>query len=104
MKIENTLFNIETIKHQNEVVAQNVTTPSGEAFSDIFNAAMGLVEETSDYQKTATSLQLDFVSGKTDDILAVTMAQEKALSTLSYTVQITNKVIDAYKEIMQVQL
>lgn len=104
MKIENTLFNVDAIKHKNEVIAEKVTTPSGEAFDDVFKAAMGLVEETSNYQKTATNLQMDFVSGKTDDILAVTMAQEKALSSLNFTVQITNKVIDAYKEIMQIQL
>ncbi len=108
MRIENTLLT-GIDKYNNSLKAEErkdkeVFTPNGQAFEDIYKASMNMVEETSNYQKNATQLQMDFVSGKTDDILAVTMAQEKALTSLNFTVQITNKLVDAYKQIMQLQV
>ncbi len=105
MKVENTLLNsVARLNPALNKVEQKIATPSGQAFDDIYKAAINLVEDTSDYQKNATQLQMDFVTGKTDDILAVTMAQEKALTSLNFTVQITNKVVDAYRQIMQIQI
>ncbi len=77
---------------------------NSDAFTAIFDASVNLIDETSSYQKEAKQLQLDFASGKTDDIIGVTLAQEKAMTALNFTVQVTNKVVDAYKEIMQIQL
>ncbi len=78
--------------------------PSGDAFTTIFDASVNMINETSAYQKEAKQLQLDFASGKTDDILAVTLAQEKAMTALNFTVQVTNKIMESYKEIMQMQV
>ncbi len=77
---------------------------SGEAFTSFFDASVNMINETSGLQTEAKQLQLDFASGKTDDILAVTLAQEKAMTALNFTVQVTNKLVDAYREIMQIQL
>ena len=73
-------------------------------FQSVFRAAMDLVEETNQYQLVAEQLQTDLATGKTDDILAVLLAQEKAYSTLNFTVQITNKIIESYREIMRISL
>ncbi len=77
---------------------------SGDAFTSFFDASINMINETSDLQSEAKQLQLDFASGESDDILGVTLAQEKAMTALSFTVQVTNKLVDAYKEIMQIQL
>lgn len=77
---------------------------SGDMFSSIFDASMNMIDETNAYQQEAKQLQLDFASGKNDNILEVTLAQEKAMSALNFTVQVTNKLMEAYKEIMQIQL
>ncbi len=89
-----------------QIAEQNATktTPTGKPFGKIFDSAISMIDETNQYQKDATQLQVDFATGKTDDILAVTMAQEKAMATLTYTVQVTNKMLEAYREIMQIQL
>lgn len=89
-----------------DIATQNATktTASGNAFGTFLDAATDMVTKTNDFQTEATKMQVDFAAGKTDDILGVTMAQEKALSTLNFTVQVTNKVVDAYREIMQIQL
>ncbi len=77
---------------------------SGDAFASFFDASINMIDETSSYQKEAKQLQLDFAAGKTDNILEVTLAQEKAMTALNFTTQITNKLVDAYREILQIQL
>jgi flagellar hook-basal body complex protein FliE len=63
-----------------------------------------MLNETSAYQNAAESAQIDFAAGRTDDMLGVMLAQEKAFSTLNFTIQVTNKVVEAYREIMRIQL
>jgi len=75
-----------------------------DVFETMFDAALSVLNETNDYQKTADSLQLDLASGRTDNILSVLLAQEKAYSSLNFTVQVTNKLIEGYREIMRMQL
>ncbi len=79
-------------------------TSSGEGFTSFFDASVNMLNQTNNYQTEAKQLQLDFASGKTDDMLAVTLAQEKAMTALNFTVQVTNKFLDAYNEIMRLQL
>jgi flagellar hook-basal body complex protein FliE len=50
-------------------------------------------------QKTA-----DFISGVSDDIHSVIIAGSKADLALQMTLQVRNKVMDAYKEIMNMQI
>lgn len=74
------------------------------SFESVFNAAMDVIQETNGFQLAASQAQTDLATGRTDDILAVMLAQEKAYSSLNYTVQVTNKIIESYREIMRMQL
>ena len=74
------------------------------AFNSIFNAALDVLNETNRFQLEADALQLDLAAGRTDNILSVLLAQEKAFSSLNFTVQATNKIIESYREIMRMQL
>ncbi|NLM14005.1 MAG: flagellar hook-basal body complex protein FliE, partial [Epulopiscium sp.] len=67
-------------------------------------AAMGIIEQTNALQKEADQVALDFAMGKTDNIHNVMIAQEKAGIALQFTVQVHNKVLEAYREIMRIQL
>ena len=73
-------------------------------FDSFFNAYLNIVEETNVYQYEADKIQLDYATGKSDDMLAVMLSQEKAYASLNFTVQLTNKVIEAYKEIMRISI
>ena len=73
-------------------------------FEDALSAARAVFNETNRLQKKADALQRDFAAGRTDDVLSVLLAQEKAYSSLNFTVQTANKVIESYKEIMRMQL
>jgi flagellar hook-basal body complex protein FliE len=83
---------------------KNVERNTGNTFESFYSAAINLINETNAHQRISDQLQLDFATGKTDDILAVMMAQEKAYASLNFTVQITNKIVEAYREIMRMQI
>jgi flagellar hook-basal body complex protein FliE len=74
------------------------------AFQEALDAAAMLVSEANDYQLKADKAQRDLASGETDDILSVLLAQEKAYSSLNFTVQLANKAIESYREIMRMQI
>jgi flagellar hook-basal body complex protein FliE len=46
----------------------------------------------------------EFAAGRTDNIHQVLIAAEKAELALQYTMQIRNKILDAYNEIMRMQI
>ena len=76
----------------------------GDGFGTIFKTYMDLFSQTNDLQISAERIQLDFASGKTDDMLAVALAQEKAFTSLNFTVQVTTRIIEAYRELMRMQV
>ena len=78
--------------------------PPVNPFSSFFNAAMDLVNETNQLQLTAEQWQTDLATGKTDDVLNVLLAQGRAYNALNFTVQVTNKIIESYREIMRMSM
>jgi flagellar hook-basal body complex protein FliE len=72
-------------------------------FDDLFQAAMNMVNKTNQYSKAAQEQETAYSLGLTDDPANLLIAQQKANVTLQYTVAIRNHVLDAYKEIMNLQ-
>ncbi|MGC8778138.1 MAG: flagellar hook-basal body complex protein FliE [Candidatus Caldatribacteriaceae bacterium] len=60
--------------------------------------------EVNDLQVEADSAIQDVVLGKEEDLHRAIVALEKANLALGLTVQVRNKVIEAYQEIMRMQL
>jgi len=79
---------------------QQTDTP----FSSFFNAALNVLNDTNSMVAEYEQIQLDFATGRIDDILAVQMALDRASNALKFTTQITNKVIESYREIMRMQI
>ncbi len=78
--------------------------PTGAMFESFYTASMDMFNEVNDAQIEGNKQQMDYLTGKTDNILGVIMAQERALSSLNFTVQVTNKMVEVYKQIMQMQI
>jgi len=74
------------------------------SFEGFFDAAVKLLEETNRLQIADERMALDYAAGKIDDELAVVLAQQKAYSALNFTVQVTNRIIEAYREIMRISM
>jgi flagellar hook-basal body complex protein FliE len=86
---------------------QLIQRPSEEVenpFSSFFNAALNVLSDTNTMIAHAEQMQLDFATGRIDDILAVQMALDRAWNAQNFTVQITNRVIESYREIMRMAI
>ena len=74
---------------------------AGPSFADTLKEAVNSVNQLSlDADSKAQAL----ATGKTDDIAGVMIATEKADIALRAMVQVRNKIIDAYQEIMKMQV
>jgi len=62
------------------------------------------LNDTNDLLLEADSISNEFAAGKTDNIQQVLIATEKADIALQFTMQIRNKILDAYNEIMRMQI
>lgn len=88
------------IKAENNAAGR--TTDTG--FDAILTQAINLVTETNDYQNAAEAAEIQFALGESNSTHELLVAQEKANIALQYTVAIRDKVIEAYREIMNMQI
>ncbi|MBC7466306.1 MAG: flagellar hook-basal body complex protein FliE [Bdellovibrio sp.] len=79
----------------------NTTAGGGVSFADTLKEAVNNVNQIHlDADKKAQEL----ATGRTDDIAGVMIATEKADIALRVMVQVRNKIIDAYQDIMKMQV
>ncbi len=104
MRTDTDLFQVQKLTLDNFNGGSPIQKSGDYGFETFFDAAMGLYNETNIYQLDAEQAQIDYVTGKTDDIIALNMAQSRATSSLQFTTQVTNKVLNAYQEIMRMQI
>lgn len=78
-------------------------TTKNTAFETLFQSALQMLKETEDYTNAAEEAELSYAMGLTNSTTDVQVAQWKANISLQYTVAVRNAVLDAYKEIMQLQ-
>lgn len=83
--------------HEKQDSISNVQVP----FSDYLNEALN---NTNNLLLEADGLANDFAAGRIDNIHQVSIAAEKADTALQFTMQIRNKIMDAYSEIMRMQI
>jgi len=75
--------------------------PEGKTFGQFLAEAF---DEVNDLQLKAKQASLDLALGKIDDVSQVAIASEKAEISLQLAMQIRNKALDAYQEIMRMQV
>ena len=75
----------------------------GASFDSLLTSAMDMLRETNDYTNEAAEAELAYAMGVTNSTHELQVAQMKANISLQYTVAVRNAVMDAYKEIMQLQ-
>lgn len=87
-------------------VAVNNTNGSAanQTFDSIFNAVSGLVNSTNDYVQQAQQAEIDFALGKMTNTHELGVYQQQANIALQFTVAVRDKALEAYKEIMNMQI
>lgn len=77
------------------------SSESGKSFADTLKEAVTSVNEL---QKSSDKFAQNVATGKTDDVAGAMIAAEKADIALRVMVQVRNKIIDAYQEVMKMQV
>jgi len=70
-------------------------------FGEFLTQALG---EVNQLQNDSAQASFDLAAGKLQDVSQVTIATEKATIAMQLTMQVRNKMIDAYQEIMRMQV
>ena len=73
-------------------------------FESVFQTALNMVDETNALSNKAESEEIRFILGEAENTHDLLIAQEKANVALQYTVAVRDKVHEAYREIMQMQM
>ncbi|BCJ95251.1 flagellar hook-basal body complex protein FliE [Anaerocolumna cellulosilytica] len=78
-------------------------TDRNETFEKLFRSALDMVNETNDLTNAAEEAEMAFALGLNNNTYDLQVAQTKATMSLQYTLEVRNRVLDAYKEIMNLQ-
>ena len=79
-------------------------TSDGTLFSSVFNTAVENIKTTNAYLSDAENQEILFALGQSDSAHDLTIALEKAQTALQYTVAIRDRLLEAYKELMQMPI
>jgi flagellar hook-basal body complex protein FliE len=88
----------------NNLNTSTVTTDNNTAFDSLLNSAVNMYKETDDLQNAAEQSEINFALGYSTSTHDLAIAQQKANIALQYTVRVTNKALEAYKELMNMQI
>ncbi|MDU2066193.1 MAG: flagellar hook-basal body complex protein FliE [Sporomusaceae bacterium] len=81
--------------------ASSSARSGGVTFGQLFSNALG---EVNQLQLNSSKASADLAAGKIQDVSEAVIAAEKASISLQLTMTVRNKVIDAYQEIMRMQV
>lgn len=91
----------------------NVTAPSPvqstdgtntDLFGSLLQSAVSNIQETNILIDNANTEQIKLAMGETENTHDLTIALQKAETALQYTVAVRDKVLEAYKQIMNMQV
>ena len=71
------------------------------SFADLLTSSIGTVEQA---QQNADTTAQRFLAGENEDVHTVAIAEQKAEITSDLFLQLRNKAVSAYQEIMKMQL
>lgn len=76
----------------------------GSLFDSFLHSAIDSIKTTNKYLSDAEDEKVKFALGETENTHDLTIALQKASAALQYTVVVRDRLLDAYKEIMQMQI
>ncbi|MBQ9700935.1 MAG: flagellar hook-basal body complex protein FliE [Lachnospiraceae bacterium] len=102
--ISSVIQDIQAQRSSMTSMGRTTTDRAENTFSAIFDQMVNLVGETDSLAAEAEKAEIDFSLGNADSTHEVTVAQQKALVSLQYTVAVKNALMEAYQEIMNIQI
>ena len=96
-----TINPIQSPFFQNQAIAKPEPENKVGGFGDILKKSLEDVNAAQNHSEKMTS---QLVTGEVKDVHEVMIASQKASLSLQMTVQVRNKVVEAYQEVMRMQL
>ncbi len=97
----NNNLNLESIQANSKVAELSGTEKTAETFSSMVNNYLNDVTDLkNDYKDKAKT----FITGGNIDVHSVMIASERASTAMQMTMQLRNKVLEAYKQIQSTQV
>lgn len=93
-----------TSDYLNSVAAENQLVDTDESFQSVLDAAVNMLTETNDLENDVAAAEMEFTLGLADNPHDMQIAAKKALTALQYTTAVRDKMLEAYKEIMNMQI
>jgi flagellar hook-basal body complex protein FliE len=98
-------MNINSLNNNiGEIIKENVgakSTSSGNNFADLLKKEL---EQTNQIQETAEKASVDIATGTVKDLHKANIAIEKAEMNMKLMLEVRNKALSAYKELIKTQL
>lgn len=89
------------LENKNLIKESQIGAKDQEGFSSFMKDALNKLEDS---QREGEQAAIALVTGQTDDFHTPVIAMEKASLTLGLAVTVRNKVLEAYHEIMRMQI
>lgn len=81
-----------------------VSNQNNEDFGSIFDSMINSLNETNTLHNKAEEAEIQFALGESENTHDLLVAQTKATVALQYTVAVRDKLLDSYRELMQMQI
>lgn len=105
----NSLYNynssaIKDVMLQSQSINTDGQEESKNVFQSFLTSAIDNINTTNSYISDAENEEIKLALGETDNTHDLTIALQKASTALQYTVAVRDKFLEAYREIMQMQI
>ena len=102
----NSLYNVtsDAIKETMLSSLSSEDEENSDVFSSFLNAAVDNITETNNYLSDEENEELKLAMGISENTHDLSVAIQKAETSLAYTVALRDKLLSAYQEIMQIQM
>lgn len=95
--------NLEELSLTGSLIPKDETV-DGNLFDSFLNTAIDNIKTTNSYLSDMENEEIKFALGETENTHDLAIAMQKASTALQYTVAVRDKLLEAYKELMQMQI
>lgn len=98
-----TLSNISSDYLHTYAQKKSLADKNDDTFGAVLSSIIDSVDETNSLQNAAEQAEIQFALGESNNTHDLLIAESKAEIALQYTVAVRDKIIEGYKELMQMQ-
>lgn len=95
---------VTAVSQAADLLGKKSKKTEGTLFDAVLNTAIDNLKTTNSYLSDAEDENIRFALGETENTHDLMIALQKASTALQYTVAIRDKLMESYREIMQIQI